>query len=128
MIAERFARRGYVVVMQVRMVHANVPSALRRMPCNHSELSLFVIMTLRHGIQDCRGRYLSEGRFTKYTNEGDDGVDTLEWICAQPWSNGKVGCYGLSYCAHVQVSLACRAPPGEGGKESVSCVEGELEL
>ena len=40
--------------------------------------------------QDCRGRYKSEGRFTKYTSEGDDGVDTLSWICAQPWCNGKV--------------------------------------
>ena len=45
--------------------------------------------TMYH-LQDCRGRYKSEGRFTKYTSEGDDGVDTLGWICAQPWCNGKV--------------------------------------
>ncbi len=62
--------------------------------------------------QDCRGRYKSEGCFTKYTNEGDDGVDTVSWICAQPWCNGKVGCFGLSYCAHVQVALACHSPAG----------------
>ena len=41
-------------------------------------------------IQDCRGRYKSEGRFSKYTSEGEDGVDTMAWICAQPWCNGKV--------------------------------------
>ena len=47
-------------------------------------------------IQDCRGRYKSEGRFSKYTSEGDDGVDTMEWICAQPWCNGKVWeCVGM---------------------------------
>ncbi|KAL6746928.1 X-Pro dipeptidyl-peptidase-domain-containing protein, partial [Haematococcus lacustris] len=56
--ADRFARRGYVVM-----------------------------------IQDCRGRYQSEGRFTKYVNEGHDGVDTLAWIRAQPWCNGKIGCF-----------------------------------
>src|ERR1700756_1535335 len=35
--------------------------------------------------QDCRGRYASEGVFTKYTAEGEDGCDTLAWIVEQPW-------------------------------------------
>jgi putative CocE/NonD family hydrolase len=71
---------------------------------------------VRHGyvviFQDCRGRYGSEGEFTKYLNEGADGFDTCRWIVAQPWSDGRIGTMGLSYAAHTQVALACLAPPG----------------
>lgn len=70
----------------------------------------------RHGyvvvIQDCRGRHGSEGTFTKYINEAEDGFDTLQWIAAQPWYGGAVGTFGLSYSAHTQTSLAALKPPG----------------
>lgn len=62
--------------------------------------------------QDCRGRYASEGVFTKYTAEGEDGFDTLAWIVRQPWCNGKIGSMGLSYAAHTQLAMACLHPPG----------------
>jgi len=62
--------------------------------------------------QDCRGRYDSEGLFTKYLSEGEDGYDTMAWITAQPWCNGKIGTMGLSYGAHTQMALACLNPPG----------------
>ncbi len=62
-------------------------------------------------VQDCRGRYESEGGFSKYVDEGPDGYDTVEWIARQPWCNGKVGTYGLSYAAHTQAALACLNPP-----------------
>ncbi|RFD29434.1 antibiotic hydrolase [Pseudomonas sp. GL93] len=62
--------------------------------------------------QDCRGRYASEGTFTKYTAEGEDGFDTLAWIVQQPWCNGKIGSMGLSYAAHTQLAMACLHPPG----------------
>lgn len=63
-------------------------------------------------MQDVRGRYRSEGRFTKYVNEAEDGFDTLAWILRQPWCDGRVGTMGLSYGAHTQMALACLAPPG----------------
>lgn len=63
-------------------------------------------------VQDCRGRHNSEGLFTKYVSEGADGFDTIAWLRAQPWCNGKIGTYGLSYGAHVQAALASLAPPG----------------
>lgn len=63
-------------------------------------------------LQDCRGRYDSEGDFVKYLNEGEDGVDTLAWIRTQPWCDGRVGTLGLSYGAHVQVAMASRSPQG----------------
>jgi putative CocE/NonD family hydrolase len=63
-------------------------------------------------LQDCRGRYGSEGQFTKYVNEGPDGVDTLTWILQQSWCNGQIGSYGLSYGAHVQGAMAVLSPAG----------------
>jgi putative CocE/NonD family hydrolase len=62
--------------------------------------------------QDCRGRYRSEGGFTKYLSEAADGYDTLAWLVAQPWCNGRIATMGLSYAAHAQMSLGCLAPPG----------------
>lgn len=62
--------------------------------------------------QDCRGRYHSEGSFTKYLNEGRDGYDTLAWMVEQPWCNGRIGTMGLSYAAHTQGAAACLNPPG----------------
>lgn len=62
--------------------------------------------------QDCRGRYESEGVFTKYLNEAEDGFDSMVWIDAQGFGNGRVGTMGLSYDAHVQMALACLNPPG----------------
>lgn len=71
---------------------------------------------VRHGYvviyQDCRGRYGSEGEFTKYLAEGPDGYDTLAWIVDQPWCNGRIGTMGLSYAAHTQMAMACLNPPG----------------
>ena len=63
-------------------------------------------------LQDCRGRYASEGVFEKYLNEGPDGVDTIAWLTHRPWCDGKVATLGLSYGAHVQSALACLDPPG----------------
>ena len=62
--------------------------------------------------QDCRGRYGSEGRFTKYLSEAEDGCDTLAWLVRQPWCNGRIGSFGLSYAAHTQAALGCLDPPG----------------
>ena len=61
--------------------------------------------------QDVRGRFASEGTFTKYLSEPDDGYDTLVWIGDQPWSNEKVGTFGISYGAHTQAALAALDPP-----------------
>ena len=61
--------------------------------------------------QDTRGRFNSEGSFTKYLNDPNDGYDTVEWAVQQAWSNGKVGTFGISYGAHTQAALAVAAPP-----------------
>ncbi len=62
-------------------------------------------------IQDTRGRYASEGEFAPFVAETDDGYDTVEWCAAQPWSNGRVGMYGISYVGATQWLAAIGAPP-----------------
>ncbi|HJY33358.1 MAG TPA: CocE/NonD family hydrolase, partial [Vicinamibacterales bacterium] len=62
-------------------------------------------------VSDVRGRYSSEGDFDAYRHEGLDGYDTIEWLAAQPWSNGRVATAGLSYPGAVQWLAAVEAPP-----------------
>ena len=62
-------------------------------------------------IQDVRGRFESEGEFVPYQNEGKDGYDTIEWAASQPWSDGRVGTFGLSYPGAVQWLAAVENPP-----------------
>ena len=82
-------------------------------PRSRAELAAYFV---GHGIavayQDCRGRYHSGGRFTKYLSEAEDGFDTLAWLQRQPWCNGRIGTFGLSYAAHTQAALGCLDPPG----------------
>lgn len=61
-------------------------------------------------VQDCRGRYASDGNWTPFLNETDDGFDTIEWASSLPGANGKLGMYGFSYAGAVQL-LAASANP-----------------
>jgi putative CocE/NonD family hydrolase len=62
-------------------------------------------------IQDCRGRFASEGQWEPFVNEGDDGYDGIEWLGTRDWSNGKVGMIGGSYGGWVQLWAAVKKPP-----------------
>lgn len=62
-------------------------------------------------VQDVRGRYASDGDFRPYEQEGRDGYDTIEWAARQPWSNGRIGTFGLSYPGAVQWLAAIENPP-----------------
>jgi len=62
-------------------------------------------------IQDCRGRHDSEGEFYPFRDDTPDGLDSLDWICAQPWSNGRVGMFGPSYLGGVQWAVATKRHP-----------------
>jgi uncharacterized protein len=66
-------------------------------------------------LQDIRDRHRSEGTkeyFHSATpHTGRDGYDTIEWIAAQPWSDGRTGMVGSSYAAITQIRTALEAPP-----------------
>jgi uncharacterized protein len=93
------------------------PVLLQRTPYNKSNPNFTgqARYFARHGylvaLQDCRGRYRSQGEFTKYVNEPGDGYDTVEWLAKMPDSNGDVGMWGTSYGAHVQAAAAKMNPP-----------------
>ncbi|MGH9434794.1 MAG: CocE/NonD family hydrolase, partial [Terriglobia bacterium] len=66
-------------------------------------------------IQDCRGRYASEGEWYPFKHESQDGFDTVEWAAALPYSNGKVGMFGGSYVGATQMLAAIAHPPHLAG-------------
>jgi putative CocE/NonD family hydrolase len=62
-------------------------------------------------ISDCRGRFDSDGAYEPFRNEGPDGFDTVEWLAAQPWCDGRVGMAGRSYAGWTQWTAAQQRPP-----------------
>ena len=61
-------------------------------------------------IQDCRGRFNSDGEFDMYRQEFADGFDTIEWLAGQDWCDGNVGMIGGSYVGQTQWFAAAGAP------------------
>jgi uncharacterized protein len=113
-------RDGVVLRADVRLPSGNgpFPVLVYRTPYGEKN-ALREYTTFQHAVergyaivvQDVRGRYGSDGVFAPYQNEGRDGYDTIEWAAKQPWSNGKVGTFGLSYPGAVQWLAAVENPP-----------------
>ena len=87
------------------------PTVLIRTPYGKGpDLPVSYRSFIHHGyavvMQDVRGRYGSAGVFNVLNQEGPDGYDTLNWIAAQPWSDGKVGMIGGSYLGIAQWRVA----------------------
>ena len=61
-------------------------------------------------MQDCRGRFNSDGAFEPYRQERDDGFDTVEWIAKQSWCDGNIGMIGGSYVGQTPWLAAAYAP------------------
>ncbi len=73
-------------------------------------------------VQDVRGKFASGGVFEPGLHEIEDGYDTVDWIAAQPWCDGRVGLWGesyygaTSYAAAISGHAAIRAiAPGDIG-------------
>ncbi len=62
-------------------------------------------------VQDTRGRGRSEGHYEAFVDDMEDGYDTIEWIAAQPWSNGRVGITGGSAMGITGNLAAIANPP-----------------
>ncbi len=57
-------------------------------------------------VQDCRGKFNSEGEFYAFGNERTDGLKTIAWVREQPWSNGRIAGYGSSYNTYTQWAVS----------------------
>jgi putative CocE/NonD family hydrolase len=62
-------------------------------------------------IQDCRGRFRSDGRWEPFAREGTDGYDTIRWAATLPGSDGRVAMYGPSYLGYTQWAAIQARPP-----------------
>src|SRR3954470_22882657 len=62
-------------------------------------------------IQDVRGRFASDGDFLPYRHEAQDGAAAVAWLSRQPYCDGAVGMYGMSYMGGAQWLPAARRPP-----------------
>jgi uncharacterized protein len=96
--------------------HVRFPALIERTPYGKIEdLSPNYRAFVEHGyavvVEDVRGRYESDGAFDPLRQEIADGDDTLNWIAAQPWSNGKIGMVGGSYRGIVQWKAALSGNP-----------------
>ena len=78
---------------------------------------------------DMRGNGDSEGlMFDEYAQqEQDDALEVIAWLAEQPWCNGKVGMFGISWGGFNALQVAARKPPAlkaiisKCGKESEPC-------
>ena len=61
-------------------------------------------------VQDVRGRFDSGGEFAFLAGEDTDGRATMAWVSDQPWFDGSLGMWGLSYLGYVQWAAAPGAP------------------
>ena len=62
-------------------------------------------------VQDCRGKFESDGRFRLLVDEGDDTHATVDWIAEHRWCSGRVALWGRSYLGMIQVPGASRGHP-----------------
>jgi putative CocE/NonD family hydrolase len=56
-------------------------------------------------VQSVRGTFGSGGEFAPF-DERDDGLDTVDWVEAQPWHEGALVMAGASYLGLVQWAVA----------------------
>lgn len=62
-------------------------------------------------LQDVRGRFASDGEYYPFVHERKDGYDAVQWAAELPFSNGKVGLFGMSYHGYTQLAAAVEKPP-----------------
>ncbi len=116
MVPMRDGVRLHTQVFEPAGTASSHPTVLIRNPYNIANVFGFVCeVFVRYGYacvhQDVRGRMDSEGEWSPLVHERDDGIDTLAWLVAQPFQDGHIALYGMSYLAAVQWSVADSLPP-----------------
>lgn len=77
---------------------------------------------------DVRGNHNSGGCIDQSGPEQwEDGYITVQTLAEQPWSNGKVGMYGVSYDAETQITTALLNPPALKTIVPIASVDSQYE-
>lgn len=112
-------RDGTILLADVYRPDTPGPVLLMRHPYDKTHAETFAYAHpswyARYGyvvvVQDCRGRWKSEGEWCPFRHEAADGADTVAWAAALPGSSGSVGMYGFSYAGATQLLAAREGPP-----------------
>src|SRR5262249_38730186 len=65
-----------------------------------------------HVIANVRGTGNSGGMYPFLAPpEPQDGYELIEWVARQPWCDGQVGMFGISYFGRIQLFVAALNPP-----------------
>jgi len=97
---------GRYPAMLVRSPYVNaIPDQFKPMHTAQFKKNYVLVM------QNERGSEWSEGDFGILTGTTADAQDTLDWIGAQDWSNGRVGMHGCSSTAENQLKLGAIGHP-----------------
>jgi hypothetical protein len=93
------------------------PTVLMRSPYGRGA-TFAVLMTVPYAqrghavvLQSVRGTFGSGGEFSPVVNEEHDGQDTVAWLRAQKWFDGRLATLGPSYLGYTQWALALDPPP-----------------
>lgn len=78
-----------------------------------------VLTYIEHGygvvLQDTRGRFASQGDKSPFSGDSEDtlndGANTVEWISAQDWCNGKIGTLSSADTGIIDVATAGAGTP-----------------
>ncbi|MHC5108888.1 MAG: CocE/NonD family hydrolase [Planctomycetota bacterium] len=92
------------------------PVILARTPYGRMiEATLYGEFFADHGYafvaQDVRGRFESQGNWTPFHHEPNDGSDSIDWLVRQPWCDGRVAMFGASYGAMCAWYVAAEKHP-----------------
>lgn len=79
-----------------------------------------------HVIVDVRGTGSSTGAWDVLgAREQEDSLETIDWVGAQSWCNGRIGMAGISYSAINALQAAAKRP---AGLQAVFAVEGSVDM
>ena len=84
-----------------------------RAPSDHQRGDYFAQRGFAFCRLDIRGTGSSDGiALDEYLpDETQDGYEAVEWLAAQPWCNGSVGMWGISYGGFTAIQVAMLQPP-----------------
>jgi len=68
--------------------------------------ALFAERGMQVVIQSCRGTAGSQGVFHPFFDEQSDGEDTMQWLEGQPWFDGNLALWGISYLGNTAWAIA----------------------
>ncbi len=108
----RLATDVYLPARDGKPVDKKVPAILTRTPYGRTGSGDLGRYYAARGyaviVQDTRGRYDSEGVWHMLTDDGPDGVDTANWIVAQPGPMARSACSEHLMWAERSTRWPCR--------------------